>query len=212
VTRTEVKARKRLTVLSGARPAQCPDRPRPWTSKDAATAARDFFSKPRRTAIRELIRELCSDDPFDHRCAAELARLVSRREPDILAAYSDLLVEVAATFPMEEWQARGYVLVAAAINATAHSQRMRLLSLVRARLAEARIAVRAMALEAFAHLATREPGLRDEAMAMLETARYDPAPAMRCRAKLMLPMLMGLAVQADAASPQKRDRRARARS
>lgn len=212
MTRTEVKARKRLTVLSGARPAQCPDRPRPWTSKDAATAARDFFSKPRRTAIRELIRELCSDDPFDHRCAAELARLVSRREPDILAAYSDLLVEVAATFPMEEWQARGYVLVAAAINATAHSQRMRLLSLVRARLAEARIAVRAMALEAFAHLATREPGLRDEAMAMLETARYDPAPAMRCRAKLMLPMLMGLAVQADAASPQKRDRRARARS
>jgi hypothetical protein len=212
VARTEAKTRKRLTVLAGARPAHCPDRPRPWTSKDAATAARDFFSKPRRTAVRELIRELCSDDPFDHRCAAELARLVSRREPDILAAYSDLLVEVAATSPMEEWRARGYVLVAAAINATAHSQRMRLLSLVRARLAEARIAVRAMAFEAFACLATREPGLRDEAMAMLETARYDPAPAMRCRAKLMLPMRMGLAVQADAASPQKRDRRARARS
>jgi hypothetical protein len=145
VARTEAKTRKRLTVLAGARPAHCPDRPRPWSSTDAAAAARDFFSKPRRTAVRELIRELCSDDPFDHRCAAELARLVSRREPDILAAYSDLLVEVAATFPMEEWQARGYVLVAAAINATAHSQRMRLLSLVRARLAEARIAVRAMA-------------------------------------------------------------------
>jgi hypothetical protein len=212
VARTEAKTRKSLTVLAGARPAHRPDRPRPWSSTDAAAAAKDFFTRPRRTAVRELIRELCSDDPFDHRCAAELARLVSRREPGVLAGYSDLLAEVAATFPMEEWQARGYVLVAAAISAATHAQRMRLLPLVRARLAEDRIAVRAMALEAFAHLAIREPGLRDEAMAMLETARYDPAPAMRCRAKLMLPMLMGLAVQADAASPQKRDRRARARS
>ncbi len=212
MARTEAKTRKSLTVLAGARPAHRPDRPRPWSSTDAAAAAKDFFTRPRRTAVRELIRELCSGDPFDHRCAAELARLVSRRKPGILAAYSDLLAEVAATFPMEEWQARGYVLVAAAVSTTTHAQRLRLLPLVRARLAEDRVAVRAMALETFAHLAIREPGLRDEAMAMLETARYDPAPAMRCRAKLMLPMLMGLAVQADAASPQKRDRHARARS
>ena len=190
MARTEAKTRKRLTVLAGARPAQCPDRPRPWSSTDAAAAARDFFTRPRRTAVRELTRELCSDDPFDHRCAAELARLVSRREPGVLAAYSDLLAEVAATFPMEEWQARGYVLVAAAINAATHAQRMRLLPLVRTRLAEDRIAVRAMALEAFAFLATREPDLRDEAMEMLENARHDQAPAMRCRAKLMLSVLM----------------------
>jgi len=108
-----------------------------------------------------LIRELCSDDPFGHRCAAELARRVSRREPGVLVGYSDLLAEVAATYPMEEWQARGYVLVAAAINATTHAQRMRLLPLVRARLAEDRLAVRAMALEAFAWLAAGEPELRD---------------------------------------------------
>jgi hypothetical protein len=161
MARSEVKAP--LTVLAGARPAHCPDRPRPWKSSDAAAATKDFFTRPRRTAVRELIRELCSGDPFDHRCAAELARLVSRRQPGVLTAYADLLAEVAATFPMEEWQARGYVLVAAAINATTHAQRMRLLPLVRARLAEDRIAVRAMALEAFALLATREPGLRDEA-------------------------------------------------
>lgn len=190
MARTEVKARRRLTVLSGARPAHCPDRPRAWKSSDAAAATKDFFTRPRGTAVRELIRELCSGDPFDHRCAAELARLVSRRQPGVLAAYSDLLAEVAATFPMEEWQARGYVLVAAAINATTHAQRMRLLPLVRARLAEDRIAVRAMALEAFAILAVREPDLRDEAVEMLEAARHDAAPALRCRAKLMLPVLM----------------------
>jgi len=203
---TQVTGRKRVTVLSGARPAECPERPRPWKSSDAAAAAKDFFAKPRRTAVRELMRELCSDDPFDHRCAAELARLVSRREPGVLAGCSDLLGEVAATFPMEEWQARGYVLVAAAIHAATHPQRMRLLPLVRARLEEERLAVRAMALEAFAFLAAQEPDLRDEALERLEAARH-LEPAMRCRAKLMLPVVAGLAVQADAASPQKRRRR-----
>ncbi len=185
----------RLTVSSGARPALCPDRPRPWKSSDAAAAAKDFFersrkARPRRAAIAGLLRELLSDDPFDHRCAAEVARLVSQREPKILAPYANLLAEVAATFPTEEWQARGYVLVAAAHNAMTHPQRTRLLPLVRARLAEDRIAVRAMALEAFALLAVHEPELRDEAMEMLEAARHDAAPALRCRAKLMLPLLM----------------------
>jgi hypothetical protein len=55
---------------------------------------------------------------------------------------------------------------------------------------EDRIAVRAMALEAFAVLAAHEPELRDEAMEMLEKARRDAASAMRARAKLMLPLLM----------------------
>jgi hypothetical protein len=115
---------------------------------------------------------------------------VSRREPGILADYGDVLAAVAAELPMEEWQARGYVIVAAAHNAISRSQRLRLLPLVRARLVEDRIAVRAMAFEAFAVLAAHEPELRDEAMEMLEKARRDAATAMRARAKLMLPMLM----------------------
>ncbi len=173
----------------------CPIQPRAWKSTDAAAAAKDFFRrcrKPqaRKTAVRELISELCSDDPYDHRCAAELARLVSRREPGILAAYGNVLAEVAAELPIEEWQARGYVIVAAALNTTTRPQRMRLLPLVRTRLAEDRTAVRAMALEAFAILAAHEPTLRDEAMEMLEAARHNSEPAMRARARLMLPLLM----------------------
>jgi len=93
-------------------------------------------------------------------------------------------------FPPEEWQARGYVLVAAALNAITPAQRERLLPLVRARLAEDRIAVRAMALEAFATLAAHEPGLRDQAMEMLEQHRHSTDPAMRARARMMLPILM----------------------
>lgn len=127
--------------------------PRSWKSTDAAGAAKDFFLKPRKRAVRELIGEMCSEDPFEHRCAAELARLVSRRQPGILAAFGDVLAEAAAELPREEWQARGYVLVAAAHNAMTRPQRMRLLPLLRARLDEDRVAVRAMALEAFAALA-----------------------------------------------------------
>jgi hypothetical protein len=192
----KVTARRRITVLSGARAAQGPDRPRPWRSTDATAAAKDFFTQPRNTAARELIRELCSEDPFDHRCAAEIARLVSQRVPGILAAYGEVLSEVAAELPMEEWQARGYVIVAAAHNAMTRAQRMRLLPLVRAQLAEDRIAVRAMALEAFAILAAREPNLRDEAMEMLEAARRSADFAMRARARLMQPLLMRSDAQA----------------
>jgi hypothetical protein len=163
---------------------------RNWRSTDAAAAASEFFKRARKSAIRELMRELCSEDPYDHRCAAELARLVSRRKPGVLAEYADLLAEVAAEFPAEEWQARGYVLVAAALNAMTPAQRQRLLPLVRARLAEDRIAVRAMALESFEFLAAQEPDLRDEAMAMLEQHRHSTDPAMRARARMMLPVVM----------------------
>ena len=149
-----------------------------------------FFALPPKAATRELMQELCSDDLYDHRCAAELARLVSRRQPGVLAAYADLLAEVAAELPLDEWQARGYVLVAAVLNATTPARRQRLLPLVRARLAEDRIAVRAMALEAFAFLAAEEPDLRDEAMELLEQQRHSSEPALRARARLMLPVVM----------------------
>ena len=163
---------------------------RSWKSTDAAAAVRIFFSMAPKAAARELMQELCSDDPYDHRCGAELARLVSRRQPGILAAYADLLAEIAAALPIDEWQARGYVLVAAALNAATSSQRQRLLPLVRARLAEDRIAVRAMALEAFAFLAAEEPDLRDEAMELLEQQRHSSEPALRARARLMIPVVM----------------------
>lgn len=184
------------TVLSGARPAQTTTRPRPWKSTDAADAARAFFTRAHDPAARDLMRALCSGDPYQHRCAAEVARLISRREPGLLAAFADLLGEVAAEFPEEEWQSRGYILVAAALNAKSRSQRNRLLPLIRARLEENRIAVRAMALEAFADVAAAEPELREEALTLLESARHSAIPAMRSRAKLMLPVLLTSEIKA----------------
>lgn len=172
-----------------------PHLPRGWKSTDAAAAAKEFFRKPRKAAVRELIRDLCSEGAFEHRCAAELARLVSQRQPGILAHYADILAEVAAALPMAEWQARGYVLVAAAHNATARPQRLRLAPLVRARLEEDRIAVRAMALEALAVLGARDPDLRDEALQKLEEARHSRDFALRTRARRM-----GLLVETGAAS------------
>lgn len=190
VTRTNSRRPRSAAAPSNARAKPMPHEPRSWKSTDAATAMKIFFAMPPKAATRELMQELCSDDPYDHRCGAELARLVSRRKPGVLAAYADLLAEVAAELPLEEWQARGYVLVAAALNATTPAQRQRLLPLVRARLAEDRIAVRAMALEAFAFLAAQEPDLRDEAMELLEQQRHSSEPAMRARARLMVPVVM----------------------
>jgi hypothetical protein len=52
------------------------------------------------------------------------------------------------------------------------------------------IALRAIALEAFAILAAAEPELREEVMILLEHARREGACAMRSRARRMLPLLL----------------------
>lgn len=185
----------RRTALDKASfaPDQLPRRKKPaaaWKSSDAPAAVREFFAKPRRLAECNLVRQLFSNDVTEHRRAAEMARLIGMREPGALTPYAYLLADVAAAWPMQEWQARQYALVAAALAAGDHDQRMRLVPLVRARLEEDRIAVRAMALEAFAVLAAHEPELRDEALAMLEHARHSATPALRSRARLMLPRLI----------------------
>jgi hypothetical protein len=153
---------------------------------------REFLSQPppRRAAIRDLMKALLDDDPFERRCAADLARLVSASEPGILQKYAGVLIDLVAAIPLEQWQARGYVTLAAALSAATRPQRMRLVVQVRRLAEDRRIALRAIALEAFAILASAEPELRDEAMERIEKSRRDNVPAMRTRARRMMLLLM----------------------
>jgi len=166
--------------------------PRSWKEADAVAALHDFLRKPppRRAAIRELLTELLSPDPFARRCAADLARRVSAREPCILRKYADVFIELVIELPAAAWQARGYVTLAAVLNASNHSQRMKLVSLVRSLANDERNAIRAIALEALAILAVAEPELRDEAIFLLEHSRREGTPAMRMRARRMLLLLL----------------------
>ena len=166
--------------------------PRSWREADGRAAMRDFLCQapPRRAAIRDLMKELLSGSPFASRCAADLARRVSAREPGILRQYAGVMIDLVAELPLDQWQTRGYVTLAAALNASTHVQRMRLACLVRSMIDDQRIAVRAIALEAFALLAVAEPELREEAMLLLELSRRDGTFAMRSRARRMLPVLL----------------------
>jgi hypothetical protein len=143
----------------------------------------------RDNCLRELMIELLSQDSFTRRCAADLAHRVSAREPGVLRERAGELIGLVAELPDEQWQARGWVTIAAALNASTHAQRTRLALLVRSQSEERRIGVRAIALEAFTILAAAEPVLRDEAMLMIERARGDEAFAMRIRARRTLPPL-----------------------
>lgn len=166
--------------------------PRSWREADGRAAMRDFLCQapPRRAAIRDLMKELLSGNPFARRCAADLARRVSAREPGILRKYAGVFIDLVAELPQDQWQARGYVTLAAALNASTHVQRMRLAFLVRSMIDDQRIAVRAIALEAFAVLAVAEPELHDEAMLLLERYRRNGSCAMRSRARRMLLRLL----------------------
>jgi len=165
--------------------------PRSWKDADAAECARNFLARraPRRAAIRELMKELVGDAPYARRCAADLARRVSAREPGVLCHYADVLIDLHAECPREQWQSRGYLALAAALNATTHLQRERLEPLIRMLLEDERVALRAIAMEAFAILAVAEPGLRDEALLLVERSRHDANAAIRARGRRMLPAL-----------------------
>ena len=166
--------------------------PRSWKNADGLAAMRDFLRQPppRKAAVRDLMTELLSPNPYARRCAADLARRVSAREPGILGKYSGVLIDLVAELPLEQWQARGYATLAAALNASTRAERMRLAPLARAMVEDERNAVRAMALEAFAILAVGEPELREEVAVLLEHARREGTCAMRSRARRMLPALL----------------------
>jgi hypothetical protein len=171
---------------------KCLLEPRSWKDAEAQAAMREFLlvPPPRRTAIRDLMAELLSANPFSRRCAADLARRVSAREPGVLRKFTSVFIDLLAELPSDEWQTRGYLALAAALNASTHAQRMNLSVLVRPLIEDERIAVRAMALEAFAILSAATPELRDEAALLLERYRRDPTPAMRCRARRMSLLLL----------------------
>jgi hypothetical protein len=136
------------------------------------------------------MNELLSESPFDRRCAADLARRISARQPGILRRYADVLIDLFAEIPLAQWQTRGYLSMAAALNASTHAQRMRLALLVRPMVADPRNAVRAMGLESLALVAVPEPALRDEVLHILERARREGTCAMRSRACRMLPLVL----------------------
>jgi hypothetical protein len=184
--------------------------PRSWKDADGVAAMRDFLGQPppRRAAIRGLMTELLSPDPFACRCAADLARRVSARVPGILRRHADVLAGLVAELPPEQWQARGYVTLAAALNARTHGQRLRLAPLVRAMVEDQRIALRAIALEAFAILAQSEPELCDEVLLLLERSRRAPEAALRCRARRMLPLLLASEIDARPVAGRLKPKRA----
>jgi len=171
---------------------------RSWKDADAVAATREFMQQapPRRAAVRDLMNELVSENSFDRRCAADVTRRISAREPGILRRYADVLIDLFAETPLEQWQTRGYLSMAAALNATTHAQRMRLAVLVRPMVADERNAVRAMALESLGLLAAAEPGMRDEALDILERARREGTCAMRSRACRMLPLVLAAEAKA----------------
>jgi len=146
--------------------------------------------KPRRAATRELVEGMCSDDAYTRRASADIARAVAVREPEALRNYADLLVDLAMECPLEQWQARGYSALAAAYTARNRPQRMKLAEMLRGMLEEEQIAIRAIAIEAFATIACAEPELREEAMGMLELSCESGIPAIRSRGRRMLLTMM----------------------
>jgi hypothetical protein len=135
------------------------------------------------------MEDLLSENPLRCRLAADIARRVSSRQPGIFCGYIDVLIDLLACLPLEQWQSRGYVSLAAANSAVTVAQRRRLAALVRPMLEDKRTAVRANGLETFAILAQGEPELREEVLTLLEESRIAGTPSMRARARRMLKRL-----------------------
>jgi hypothetical protein len=155
-----------------------------WRLPESEAAARELLALPRpAAAVRRLMREMLGEDLLRRRAAANVARLISLRRPGLLHAYVDLMAELAAETPLEEWAGRSYLLLAAALNAENPVQRRKLAALARAMAGENRVAVQANALEALAALARDDKEVREEIGAWLGGVGSSASPAIRARAK-----------------------------
>jgi hypothetical protein len=161
-----------------------------WRTPQIKELARELLEEPYRQAIiRSVMEALFDQDQVLRETAANLARWMTEKEPELLASYADELIGLLASIPLEEKWGRCYLGLIASKSACDQRQRLRVAELMRRLWEDDQNVVRCTAIDGFSRVALAEPSLREEATTMLEQARRHGTPAMRARASLMSKLL-----------------------
>jgi hypothetical protein len=161
--------------------------PRRWNLDCAKQAAEEVLRKP---ALRKaLVQALFSGDEELRKRAADTARRITEKQPELLFPFADRILGVFSESDRairggrpDNWRTRAHLGLVAARVAQTRQQRLRVAGLLRPLLRDPGNVVRCTGLEGLGLLALREPSLRAQIEPELEEALATGTLAMKNRA------------------------------
>ena len=163
-----------------------------WGLADARHAADQIITDPQ--LLKPLLRALFSGNSALRHHAADTARRIAEKQPDLLSPYAERLLglfsEIGPKDAGDNWRTRAHLGLVIARIAHSRAQRLRAASLLMPLYYDPSNVVRCTAVEALGLLAHREPGLRTQVQPLLEEALATGTLAIQCRARSALARLM----------------------
>jgi HEAT repeat protein len=156
-----------------------------WGLPDARHAAAQILADP--ALLKALLSALFSDNPVLRHHAADTARRITEKQPELLVPYAERLIglfsEISPKEAGDNWRTRAHLGLVVARIAQSRAHRLRAAGLLMPLYYDPSNVVRCTAVEGLGLLARREPGLRAQIQPLLEEALAIGTLAMQCRAR-----------------------------
>jgi hypothetical protein len=160
---------------------------RPWGLADARRAAAQILAN--RQLLKQLMGALSSSDSSLRHHAADTARRISEKQPELLTPYAERLLGLFSETAGDNWRTRAHVGLVVARIAQTRSHRLRAAGLLMPLYYDPSNVVRCTAVEGLGLLAYREPSLRPQVQPLIEEALATGTVAMQSRARVVLALL-----------------------
>lgn len=156
-----------------------------WGLADARGAAAKILANPE--LLKPLLRALFGRDPVLRHHAADTARRITEKRPELLVPSTERLLGLFSDIGPKEagdnWRTRAHLGLVIARVVQSRAQRLRAAGLLIPLYYDPSNVVRCTAVEGLSLLAYREPGLRPQVQPLIEEALAIGTLAMQCRAR-----------------------------
>jgi hypothetical protein len=151
-----------------------------WGLARAKDAAAKVIAQP--ALAKPLLQALTSNDGGLRERAADTARRITERQPELLASHANKLINAFAASEEDNWRTRAHLGMVAARVANTRAARQRVAGLLMPLYYDPSNVVRCTAIEGLGILARYEPGLRRQFEAIAEESLATGTLAMKNRA------------------------------
>jgi len=156
-----------------------------WGLADARLAATQILANPQ--LLKPLLKALLSDDRSLRHHAADTARRITEKQPELLTPHADRLLglfsEIGPKEAGDNWRTRAHLGLVVSRIAASRARRIRAAGLLMPLYYDPSNAIRCTAVEGLGLLARREPSLRPQIEPLIEEALATGTLAMQCRAR-----------------------------
>jgi hypothetical protein len=155
-----------------------------WGLSDAKREAAKVLADP--ALIKMLLQGLFSKNARIRMRAADIARRVTEKRPELLAPHTERLLGLFSESGKEDWRTRAHLGLVIARVAKTRAQQQRAAGLLLPLYYDASNVVRCTAIEGWGILGARQPELRKQFEPLIEEALHSGTLAMQNRARYAL--------------------------